>query len=239
MRRPSSCGKKVHTVTLADRTLYRDGSWNTLCLPFALSAEQVAEQLNPLELKTLCSSDFDNMTSTLTLNFEKAATIEAGKPYIVKWSPGGENIVNPVFTSVTIGSATAAVETTDVDFIGITSPVMLDGTDRTKLYLGGDNTLYYPSTDVTINSCRAYFMLKGDVVAGDLPHNVKAFVLNFGGEETTGIVDVKGNPACREAEIPNALKQGAVWHTLDGRQLDNKPTTKGVYVSNGKKVVVH
>ena len=39
-------GKTVN-VTLAGRTLFKDGSWNTICLPFNMTAEQVAAQLAP------------------------------------------------------------------------------------------------------------------------------------------------------------------------------------------------
>ncbi len=28
------------------------------------------------------------------------------------------------------------------------------------------------------------------------------------------------------------------WYTLDGRKLQGKPTQKGVYISNGKKMVI-
>ena len=75
---------KLVNVTLSDRTLYKDGSWNTLCLPFSLTAEQVTNQLDPGSLMTLQSSSFSN--GTLTLNFISATTIEAGKPYIIKWT---------------------------------------------------------------------------------------------------------------------------------------------------------
>ena len=34
------------------------------------------------------------------------------------------------------------------------------------------------------------------------------------------------------------VKMDDCWYTLDGRKLDKKPTTKGVYVRNGVKVVV-
>ena len=80
-------GKIAQTVTLADRTLYKDGAWNTLCLPF--DVDNFSD--TPLEgatVKTLASSDFNN--GTLTLNFSDAVggdlqspTIQAGKPYIV------------------------------------------------------------------------------------------------------------------------------------------------------------
>lgn len=75
------------TVKISGRTLYKDGDWNTLCLPFSMTAEQIA--LSPLAGATIkelaTSSNLNN--GTLTLNFEDATTIEAGKPYLVKWMP--------------------------------------------------------------------------------------------------------------------------------------------------------
>ena len=70
-------------VMLVGRKLYKDGTWNTLCLPFGVG------NLNgtPLEgatVKTLGSTDLSN-DGTLTLNFTDATGIEAGKPYILKW----------------------------------------------------------------------------------------------------------------------------------------------------------
>ena len=73
------------TVKISGRTLYKDGDWNTLCLPFSMTAEQIA--VSPLAGATIkelaTSSNLSN--GTLTLNFEDATTIEAGKPYLVKW----------------------------------------------------------------------------------------------------------------------------------------------------------
>ena len=217
---------KTRNVMLVGRTFYKDGDWNTLCLPFAMTANQVAAQLNPTKLMTLSTSSFSG--GTLTLNFEDATTIEAGKPYIVKWTADGANIENPIFTGVTISNATAPIETVSVDFIGITSPVTLTGGDRTKLYLGAANTLYYPSSDITINSCRAYFELKGGISAGDKPNSVQTFVLNFGGEETD-IIPIENGRLKRENEF---------WFSIDGRKLSDKPSAKGIYINNGRKVVI-
>ena len=224
---------KTRNVMLVGRTFYKDGDWNTLCLPFAMTANQVAAQLNPTKLMTLSTSSFSG--GTLTLNFVDATTIEAGKPYIVRWTAGGANIENPIFTGVTVSTTTAPVETANVDFIGTTSPVTLDSGDRTKLYLGGASTLYYPSTDVTINSFRAYFELNNNVVCNNPSQGgyINAFVLNFGGDEATGIVDADFN---LKSGISNTLQQG--WFTLDGRKLPDKPKTKGIYINNGHKVVI-
>ena len=70
-------------VTLQDRTLYRDGSWNSLCLPFVMNEEEVVAQLGSSSLMTLGATEL--IDNAMMLNFEDATTIEAGKPYIIKW----------------------------------------------------------------------------------------------------------------------------------------------------------
>ncbi len=72
-------------VTLSGRTLYKDGDWNTLCLPFNLTEEQIAASpLAGATIKELLTTSNLN-DGKLTLNFQTATIIEAGKPYIVKW----------------------------------------------------------------------------------------------------------------------------------------------------------
>lgn len=212
---------EIVNVTLSGRTLYKDGSWNTLCLPFSLTAAQVTKQLAPGSLMTLQSSSFSN--GTLTLNFVSATSIEAGKPYIIKWT-GDSPLESPTFTGVTIANATANVNTDNVDFIGIYSPLNITAADNTKLYLSNDNTLYYPNAEMTIGAFRAYFQLKG-ITAADLPQS--AIILNFDAEGTTGL-----------NSLTPALSQGEGVYTLDGRKLNAMPTQKGVYIVNGKKVVI-
>lgn len=162
-------GKKVQSVTLADRTLYKDGSWNTICLPFNLSS-LAGTPLEGATVKTLASATIEN--HTLTLNFSDDLTsIEAGKPYIVKWNNTEDTeIVNPQFRNVTISSANSPVAINDIiTFQGNYSPYTISTKDNCTLYLSSGNMLYYPNDEATINAFRAYFMLtspistKGDV----------------------------------------------------------------------------
>lgn len=108
------------------------------------------------------------------------------------------DITSPVFSNVTISTSLHPVATTTtgtapegtvVIFAGTYSPLFIGLENRNLLYLGADNTLYYPNTAITINSCRAHFRLQGieagDPVAPSSP--VKAFVLNFDGADATGI----------------------------------------------------
>lgn len=225
-------------VLLSGRTLYTDTGWNTLCLPFDIPAG--ATGYSPIagaKVMTLSSSSYSTSKGygELTLNFVDATSIEAGKPYIVKWDTNFGNLSNPVFLNVTVSNTTQTTETTCVDFVGSFSPVVIAAEDNTMLYLGAGNKLFYPSSAMTINSCRAYFRLKGDLVAGE-PINItaiKSFNLNFGDEETTGIVDVEAN-----SSLFTIHSSHSSWFTLDGRRLQVKPTTKGLYIHNGRKVLI-
>ena len=223
----SAYNEKTCTVELSGHTLYKDDSWNTLCLPFDVTVSGSVLDGDGVEVKTLSSATFHD--GTLTLNFEDVATIEAGKPYIIKWTGGTD--FTPTFAGVTIKSAAPAdVVGTDADFHGIYSPYSTGGEDETMLYLGADNKLYYPSMNMTIGAFRAFFVLKNGLTAGDKTNDARAFVLNSGDDETS----------ISEEFIVRSEKSATAtgWYTLDGRRLSGKPTVRGIYISNGKKVVV-
>ncbi len=116
---------KIASVTLSGRTLYKNGSWNTLCLPFDLTIAGSPLSGDGMTAKAFSSSS--NLTDgTLRLDFINApATIPAGTPFIVKWT-SGSNISNPVFTGVTVNNAApvAAVSADgNVTFTGSYSPL--------------------------------------------------------------------------------------------------------------------
>ena len=136
------------------------------------------------------------------------------------------NIVSPVFEGVTIGSSTTSTVQTDyVDFCGTYEPLGFAANDRTMLYMGSDNKLYYPKKNLTIKSFRGYFNLKG-IEAGDLPNEVHSFVIDFG-DSTTEILN---------SQLSTADSDDS-WYSIDGRKLNGKPTQKGVYIHKGKKIV--
>ena len=125
-------------VTLAGRTLKKDGSWNTLCLPFDVTIASSPLAGDGVTAKVFSSSS--NLTDgALRLDFINApATILAGTPFIVKWTSGSD-ISNPVFTGVEVNStAPVAAVSTDgnVTFAGSFSP--FDPT--TGLWFDANNT---------------------------------------------------------------------------------------------------
>ena len=89
------------SVTLKGYTLHRDGTWNTIALPFDVSYPSNS----PLKGAIIRNIDpqntaFDSATGTLTVAFKTAATIVKTHPYIVKWETPGTDITDPVFTGV-------------------------------------------------------------------------------------------------------------------------------------------
>ena len=214
--------------TMADVTLKRTlqtGSYNTFSVPFDIPADKYADY-KLSGVKKLTSSAFDSSTGVLTLNFDdESEAIKAGKPYLVKVS---ENVVNPVFNGVTVSSTKQNTETTAVDFIPTLGATTITGETKSILFLGASNKLYHPSAEnQRMKGFRAYFQLKDEVAS-----HVRAFRLDFGDGETTGI------KAIDNLTIHNSQFEAGAWFTLDGRKLDGKPTQRGIYINNDKKTII-
>jgi hypothetical protein len=226
--------KEVSNFTIHNRTLFKDGSWNTLCLPFNYYVD--GGLLNRAEVRTLTSSSFNSDSGTLTLNFSDPVSapismLQAGVPYIIKWKEDSNLEYMNFYSTVTLNTTLRPVTTNCVDFVGNYTPVTLNANDRTKLYLGSANTLYYPSSDVTIGFCRAHFVLKG-LTVGD----VTKAIMFFGDDEATKITTTN---------FTNGTNYDNRWYTLDGRCIPvpsdaSVPSVlpKGVYIHNGVKVVI-
>ena len=246
---------KMYNVTLQGRTLYKDGAWNTLCLPFDVSTTSGTLAGDNVVTMTLNGSTSKLTDGTLTLNFDAApATIPAGTPFIIKWATPeapAADLVSPTFTSVTIKNETPANNTVvsadgSVSFIGTNSPVDIYTPSKTNYYLGGNNKLYYPwgngMTSYYVNAFRAYFQLN-DLTAGDPmgPNPVKAFVLNFGngGDVATGICSMDNGQWTMDNEV-------GAWYDMSGRKVspglspvrEGRKLPRGIYIHNGKKTMV-
>ena len=238
----SESGKTYNHVTLTGRTLYKDGNWNTLCLPFDVDLTDENCPFYGATAKTLSSASItENATGeTLHLTFGSAVeTLEAGVPYIIRWEKANDyvdddehNIVNPVFSGVTItatGADNSMFTSGDykVSFLGTYSPATLGANTTANLFLGAENKLHYPTQEgYKVNACRAYFTIDNTSL------NAKAFtdfVVDFGDGEATSVHSVEF--------IMQNCEAGA-WYSIDGRPLTHKPAAKGVYIHGGKKVVI-
>ncbi len=248
----SSYAGQTVSVTLRDRTLYKDGDWNTLCLPFDVTVGSDVLADATVMTMNASTSGFNASTGELTLNFagvNEGNTITAGTPFIVKWDKANDydtnqaayDETNPVFSGVTVTSTEAgSVFSADknVRFLGTYNPAQIYSADHDNLYLGEENTLYWPDTEgYTLGACRAYFHvnLNGGASA------VRQFVLTFGEGETTGIMSIENGKFFdeRSGRAERKIENEAdTWYDLSGRRLSGKPKAKGVYINNGRKVVI-
>ena len=108
------------------------------------------------EVKELTASSFTD--GALSLTFANAASIEAGKPYLIM--PAGSNgYVEPVFEGVTIVKTTTPVVTDFATFTPVMKPTGFTERDKTVLFLTADGKLSFPSDNSQMKGFRAYIRL--------------------------------------------------------------------------------
>ncbi len=189
-------------ATLRGRTLYKDGTWNTLCLPFDVSTSEgsIFEDAIIYEL----SNSTIGEDGTVTIN---------------------ENLVNPSFYGVTIKDVGNKVVTAGpISMVGSYEPVGVLKDDPI-LYIGANNQLCRPTKDMTIKAFRAFFYYDSETD----PETLGTIRLNF--IEPGVVTDIEEMPiSTRPADTH--------WYTIDGRVLPSKPSLPGIYINNGKKVII-
>lgn len=209
-------------VTL-QRTLSKD-YWNTFCVPFALDAKQVTQYFGEgTQLRTYEGNCNNNIVYFATVD-----NIEAGKPYIMK--PGNAVVQNPTFEGVSM-VATGLDENGNPQAVGDASTVQMKGIynhvtlvqDKTNIYIGAGNKFYYPADAEAcqMNGLRAYFIVPEGT-------DIKKLRANLDGATTS------------LGEIFDTEESNTPVYNLQGQCVGNSLSTlkSGIYVQNGKKVVV-
>lgn len=190
--------------------------WNTFCVPFTISADVIAEKFGAGTLVYTFGSMNGNV-----MNFVASTTIEAGKPYIVK---PANTVVNPTFTGVNI-EAKAPVKSGENGFYmqgtyGAKTDLLDDGTN---LFLGEGNKFYKPAKGSTkMKGMRAFFIVPQGTNLAALRANIDGTTTAI--DELTTVV---------EQPTDNRI------YNLQGQFVGTSfEGLHGVYVQNGKKVLV-
>ena len=219
----------TYDVKLDGRTLYKDGEWNTLCLPFSLTAEQLSSSpLADAEIRALASGTVTGHHVDLVFGSNESS-ITAGTPYIVKWEADEmvPTIIDPVFRGVTLSEEKNDFVSTDghVNFTGYYDAFTALPTDNPLIYyLTSGDLLKYTSKERMLKACRAYFTFEAGNGSGA---NGFTFDIDFG----------DGTNAIQHAGVET--QTGAdIWYDLSGRRLHDKPQQKGIYVTGGKKAII-
>ena len=206
-------------VTLK-RTFYKDGEWNTLCLPFAVADAKTA--FDGAELREVdTQNSHDN-----TIVFKEATAIEAGKPYLIKWANSSTEAVDfeKKFEGVTlVATATpVVVKEGGISFNGfykMTAASELGGASVAAI--GAGNKLF-------------------KVTEGKMKGFRAAFVLSSGAEATKYNVVIDGTATGIEDLVIDGVKANGRVYNLNGQYVGNSLNglQPGLYIQNGKKIIV-
>lgn len=217
----------IETYENANVTLQRTleaSHWNSFCVPFALDKDQVTQYFGEgTQLRTYEGNCNNNIVYFATVD-----NIEAGKPYIMK--PGNAVVQNPTFEGVSMvatelddnGNPQAVGDASTVQMKGIYNHVTLVQ-DKTNIYIGAGNKFYYPADAEAcqMNGLRAYFIVPEGT-------DIKKLHANLDGATTS------------LGEIFDTEESNTPVYNLQGQCVGNSLSTlkSGIYVQNGKKVVV-
>lgn len=205
-------------VTLK-RTFYKDGEWNTLCLPFAVADAKTA--FDGAELREVDTEKSNGNT----IVFKEATAIEAGKPYLIKWAKESSDAVDfeKKFEGVTlVAAATPVVVNEGISFNGfykMTAASELGGASVAAI--GAGNKLF-------------------KVTEGKMKGFRAAFVLSSGAEATKYKVVIDGTATGIEDLVIDGVKANGRVYNLNGQYVGNSLNglQPGLYIQNGKKIVV-
>ena len=227
-------GKQV-TVNY-DRTLYRNGKWNTICLPFSIN-DLKGTPFEGAHIRALINAEVKDGVLKLDFSYDNDY-ITAGVPYLVKWDEQGENVENISVKGAVIKNQLTPATFDCVSFEGTYSPRTLAAGDKSVFFLGNDNKFYWPQDVVNIGACRGYLKLLNGITLGVVsngdPNTVRSIVLNIDdpdGTTTEITIPVADTPYSTDKTYDE------VWYTIGGLLLDREPTKKGIYIYKGKKII--
>ena len=205
---------------LADLTLTRTltaDEWNTFCVPFSVYAEGMSGFGENFEIKKFKEVSGNSMI------LENATSIEAGQPYLVR--PKTKDIKNPKFVNAQITEVSPATNVSNnstFNFIGVYGKHTFtsDNASTSYILVSGGN-LVNPQENTTMKGMRAYFTY---TKTGQVAPRVV-----IDGVET----------ALTEVISSEEISDGRIYN-LRGMYVGNDASklAKGVYIMNGKKIVL-
>lgn len=205
-----------NTYVKLNRTLVAN-KWNTLCVPFAISEEEIKANFGEGTLVEKLDAVNGN-----TVNFADATSIEAGVPYLIKPTVAGTTYT---FNGKEVSADAPKTEgNADVTFQGIYSPTDItnNGTVKAAGVTEGGKVLFVNAGSKT-KAFRCFFTISDNTSI--TPAMLK---VSIKGVETAINSIVMGNSNATDNAVYN----------LQGQRVNGNSLTKGIYIKNGKKFAV-
>lgn len=211
----------IETAPYANVTLIRPlsaNNWNTICLPFNISQEQIAESFGA---KTKVVK-FDQVGADNTVKFVSATTIEAGVPYLIKPTAAAPTD-GYKFYNVSVTATESKVEGSngEIQFVGLLAAKdITEGGTVTAAGVTSGGKIAMAKSGTTMKPFRAYFVFPS-------VQAVESCRIMVDGEET-GIKIVTDDSSLSTTDT----------YTIGGQRVDGDNLDKGVYIRGGRKFVV-
>ena len=213
-------------VNVRVRRTIKAGEWSTLCLPFAMSEAQVKTAFgDEVQLADFQGYDVKDDGESISVKFADVTAIEKNHPYIIK-----------------VGADVTEFTVDGVDVDPEEEPMINFGTKRKpKAFIGNyvagtaidngclflsDNKFWYSVGTTTIKGFRGYFNF--DDLLPDFEDNYAAarVMMMFNDDDVvTGI----------DASLSS--KGEHRYYNLGGQRISH-PKKKGLYIQEGKKLIV-
>lgn len=208
------------TASTYSRTMLETTQYGTLILPYPINVST-----SDVDFYTLRTTDAENMTFTPVTT----DAIAANTPLLFKKK-------NSTATSITVnGVASSDIAAIEDASVGETQGEeswtakgfyqrdgSMDATENDTYYISGDK-FWHATGTLNMQPFRVVF------VAPSSGGEARSFIIDID-DKPTGIEELDGSKA-QEFKSSN-------WYDLNGRRLKGKPTRKGFYINDGKKVYV-
>ena len=213
------------TVTFSAHDLKAE-KWNVLVLPFEVTVKDLSDALGYAVIDVLNETASDG---NIHFSLKVAGKIAANTPILVYPSGAINNLNSVTFTGVKVVKTTDNVSVADASgnkFVGTYKTTPIFGEKFRYMSAGTwfDAAKYTEASPANIKPLRGYLDLTGNAAAA------RALIyIDEPDGTTTAIKAISGDVISRNAEG---------WYTIGGMKLEGAPTQKGIYIQNGKKVVV-
>ena len=224
----TSLPETASNVGVRVKRTIKGGEWSTICLPFAMTAEQCQEVFgDDVQLGDFAGYDTEEDEEAnivgITVNFKAVSAIEANHPYVIKT---GKDITEFTLDGVDIDAeeepTVAAVKRTRKqwsEMIGTNNAKTVTEMEKCLFLSGGK--FWYAKGDKEFKAFRGYFDFFDVITSVD---------------EAGARISISFDGTATGIEDNMVMKGDGRYYNLRGQHVEHP--SKGVYITNGKKVVV-
>ena len=211
--------------------------WEAIALPFTVQTYTHADRGVIAPFGNSASENHFWLRELTQNGLQNAQTIEANKPYIISMPNSEEyrpetNLAGQVTFSA-LNAIVPVTEATPVEYGSISLvPAFQSRSAQTEIYAlnVGEERNGYPEGSVFERDYRTVRPFEAYTLHRDNQNPAPQFIMIGGdmGNGTTGIEEL----------VDKRMNTNDSWYTIDGRRLQGAPAGKGLYIRNGKKVIV-